>query len=561
MGRTVSIGSQDFATLRENHYFLVDKTLFIREWWESADCVTLITRPRRFGKTLNMSMLKCFFSNQYKDRPDLFEGLAIWQEEKYRNLQGTFPVLLLSFAGMKADELEGAKKQVKQMIAGLYEEHRYLLSGSLLSENEKSSFARISDQMDDIDAATAVQKLCGYLCRYYGKKVILLLDEYDTPVQEAYLNGYWDSFTSYIRNFFNATFKTNPYMERALLTGITRISKESIFSDLNNLNVVTTTSTEYERAFGFTEQEVADALAEMGLSAQMEQVKKWYDGFTFGQVRDIYNPWSITNFLDKKQFRPYWAATSSNGLVNQLIRTGSGSIKRQMECLISGESITVSFDEQIVYNQLEKDERAVWSLLLASGYLKVDEVEYRSELLEPWYHLRITNLETFSMFCTMFQGWFGTTLESYNEFLAALLCDDRKAMNAYMNDVALMTFSQFDTGKHPSGKSQPERFYHGFVLGLLVDLRDRYSIQSNGESGYGRYDIMMVPREEKDPAIVIEFKVQDPEEEEKLEDTVQAALRQIADRKYDAKLLSMGISEKRIRHYGFAFAGKKVLIG
>lgn len=561
MGRTVSIGSQDFATLRENHYFLVDKTLFIREWWESADCVTLITRPRRFGKTLNMSMLKCFFSNQYKDRPDLFEGLAIWQEEKYRNLQGTFPVLLLSFAGMKANELEGAKKQVKQMIAGLYEEHRYLLSGSLLSENEKNSFARISDQMDDIDAATAVQKLCGYLCRYYGKKVILLLDEYDTPVQEAYLNGYWDSFTSYIRNFFNATFKTNPYMERALLTGITRISKESIFSDLNNLNVVTTTSTEYERAFGFTEQEVADALAEMGLSAQMEQVKKWYDGFTFGQVRDIYNPWSITNFLDKKQFRPYWAATSSNGLVNQLIRTGSGSIKRQMECLISGESITVSFDEQIVYNQLEKDERAVWSLLLASGYLKVDEVEYRGELLEPWYHLKITNLETFSMFCTMFQGWFGTTLESYNEFLAALLCDDRKAMNAYMNDVALMTFGQFDTGKHPSGKSQPERFYHGFVLGLLVDLRDRYSIQSNGESGYGRYDIMMVPKEEKDPAIVIEFKVQDPEEEEKLEDTVQAALRQIADRKYDAKLLSMGISEKRIRHYGFAFAGKKVLIG
>lgn len=561
MGRTVSIGSQDFATLRENHYFLVDKTLFIREWWESADCVTLITRPRRFGKTLNMRMLECFFSNQYKDRPDLFEDLAIWQEEKYRNLQGTFPVLLFSFAGMKADELEGAKKQVKQMIAGLYEEHRYLLSGSLLSENEKSSFARISDQMDDIDAATAIQKLCGYLYRYYGKKVILLLDEYDTPVQEAYLNGYWDFFTSYIRNFFNATFKTNPYMERALLTGITRISKESIFSDLNNLNVVTTTSTEYERAFGFTEQEVADALAEMGLSAQMEQVKKWYDGFTFGQVRDIYTPWSITNFLDKKQFRPYWAATSSNGLVNQLIRTGSGSIKRQMECLISGESITVSFDEQIVYNQLEKDERAVWSLLLASGYLKVDEVEYRSELLEPWYHLRITNLETFSMFCTMFQGWFGTTLESYNEFLAALLCDDRKAMNAYMNDVALMTFGQFDTGKHPSGKSQPERFYHGFVLGLLVDLRDRYSIQSNGESGYGRYDIMMVPKEEKDPAIVIEFKVQDPEEEEKLEDTVQAALRQIADRKYDAKLLSMGISEKRTRHYGFAFAGKKVLIG
>lgn len=561
MKKAISIGIQGFSDLREQDCFFVDKTNFIKEWWGKRDVVTLIMRPRRFGKTLNMSMLDCFFSNKYANRADLFEGLSIWQDETYRKLQGTYPVIFLSFAAVKAGNLEDAKTQIKQEITRLYWENRNLMKEDIFGEDERELYYRTTVKMDDVTAQDSLRNLSVWMERYYGKKVIILLDEYDTPMQEAYVQGYWDEFTSFVRSLFNASFKTNPYLERAIMTGITRVSKESIFSDLNNLRVVTTTSNLYADCFGFTEEEVFAALDEYGMSDKKDEVKQWYDGFTFGEHRDIYNPWSITNYLDEHRLYPYWASTSSNGLVSRLIRTASADVKEKMEDLLRGQAITVNFDEQIVYNQLDDNEEAIWSLLLASGYLKVQNIDYRGITLEPWYTLDITNIETLSMFMTMFRGWFKNKDANYNDFVKALLKGSLKEMNIYMNDVALATFSSFDTGKKPSEKSQPERFYHGFVLGLLVELRDRYQIRSNRESGYGRYDVMLTPVTEVDDAIVIEFKVHEPDEEKSLQDTVRTALDQIKEKNYDAELLLQGIPADRIRHYGFAFEGKKVLIG
>ena len=559
---TVSIGNQGFDDIRENKYFYIDKTGLIKEWWSSGDAVTLITRPRRFGKTLNMSMLNCFFSNQYANRGDLFEGLSVWEDEKYRQLQGTYPVIFLSFADVKQNDLQGALWKIKKIIFNIYQQYAWLGSWEGLMAVEREQFAGITPDMEDTAAQSAIQDLCSYLSRYYKKKVIVILDEYDTPMQEAYIHGYWDKFTAFMRSLFNATFKTNPYLERAVMTGITRVSKESIFSDLNNLAVVTTTSDRYSTAFGFTQEEVFKSLDDMGLGERRDDVKRWYDGFVFGEHRDIYNPWSITNFLKEKKLRPYWASTSSNGLVSRLIQTAPPDIKQMMEDLISGREIVVNFDEQIVFSQLGKNKNAIWSLLMASGYLKPDKVEYKGELLEPWYHLSITNLETVSMFSNMFKGWFDSDSSNYGEFVQALLKGRLREMNIYMNDVALSTFSYFDVGTQPSERTQPERFFHGFVLGLLVELRDIYEIKSNRESGYGRYDVMLVPKSDdrKYNAIILEFKVFDSYDESTLEDTAQSALRQIEEKNYDAELIARGIEKDRIRHYGFAFEGKKVLI-
>ncbi len=561
MEPVISIGKQDFISLRENQYFYIDKTDFIRQWWESGDDITLITRPRRFGKTLNMSMLCSFFSMQYAGRGDLFEGLSIWKDEKFQKLQGTYPVIFISFADVKQTNYNDAIQKVKNIIVDAYLQYPKLSQSEKLTELERKQIARIQGDMSDVDAQDALKNLSGYLYRCYGEKVILLLDEYDTPMQEAYIHGYWDAFTGFMRSLFNAAFKTNPYLERAVMTGITRISKESVFSDLNNLMVITTTSEPYADCFGFTEQEVFAALDEFGMSGKKDEVKQWYDGFSFGSKKDIYNPWSITNYLKEKKLKPYWAATSSNGLISRLLQTASADMKSQMEKLLNGENVVVSFDEQIVFNQLEQDENAVWSLLVASGYLKVEEVEYRGMTLEPWYHLNITNLETVSMFSGMFRGWFAAVSPNYNGFITALLEGNVKAMNLYMNDVALTTFSSFDTGTYASERRQPERFYHGFVLGLLVELRDRYEVRSNRESGYGRYDVMLIPKNTRDAAMVFEFKVREPDAEKTLADTVETALGQIRTKRYDAELIARGIKQRRIRHYGFAFEGKKVLIG
>ena len=510
MQKVISIGKQNFVSLRENDCFYIDKTDLICKWWESIDEITLITRPRRFGKTLNMSMLNCFFSNQFTGREDLFKGLVVWKKEKYRKMQGTYPVIFLSFAAIKGSNYEDARDGIIMAINEAYSEHRYLLESNELTDGERKCFEEldyyaknpgIKKQVANDTICNAVKNLANCLSRYYKKKVIILLDEYDTPMQEAYLYGYWKEFTAFIRSLFNATFKTNPYLERAMMTGITRVSKESAFSDLNNLNVVTTTSTEYETCFGFSEEEVFQALEERGMNNQKKLVKSWYDGFIFGNTHDIYNPWSITNFLDKKQVRPYWADTSSNSMIDELIRKASTDIKEKMEELLQGKEIVVNFDEQIVFEQLD----------------------------------------------------------NYNQFMKALLSDDIDAMNYYMNQIIMTTFSYFDVGQNES-----ERFYHGFVLGLIADQTDIYEIRSNRESGFGRYDVMMIPKikeTKKYPAIIMEFKVRNIKREESLEDTVQTELTQIKEKCYDAELYDRGLKKEEIHHYGFAFEGKKVLIG
>ena len=567
MARTIGIGIQNFDKIREEKYFYIDKTDFIREWWESGDDVTLITRPRRFGKTLNMSMLHQFFSVDYKERGDLFEGLSIWKDEKYRHLQGTYPVISLSFARVKEREYLSTKQRICTLIAELYNAHWYLLESNVLKENEKKDYIKITEEkgnMPEVIATSAIHNLSDYLSRYYGKKVIILMDEYDTPMQEAYVNGFWDEIVSFTRSLFNSTFKTNPYLERAIMTGITRVSKESIFSDLNNLQVVTTTSNAYATAFGFTEEEVFDALEECGYSDKKEEVKRWYDGFIFGEQKDIYNPWSILNFLDKGKIDIYWANTSSNSLVGKLIREGDGETKELFEELLRGNVIKCSIDEQIAYNQLDDDVDAVWSLLVASGYLKILSYEALNEISEdedPQYELTFTNMEVRRMFRGIVKGWFKSAKRDYNEFVKALLKGDIKAMNVYMNRVALQTFSYFDTGKNPSFDG-PERFYHGFVLGLIVDLAEEYIVTSNRESGFDRYDVVIEPKvAKKNPAFILEFKVYDGDDEETLSDTVTAALAQIEDKKYEADLIARGILSENIRKYGFAFEGKKVLIG
>lgn len=560
---TVGIGIQSFAELREQNIFYIDKTPFIKEWWESGDHTTLITRPRRFGKTLNMSMLETFFSVKYAGRSDLFEGLSIWEEEKYRKLQGTYPVISLSFANVKDSDYETVSYRIRQIISDLYEEHDYLLQSEKLSELQKKYMERVMDNLTEEDAPMAINRLSKLLSRHFGSNVLILLDEYDTPMHEAYVHGFWPELSNFTRAFFYCTFKTNPYLKKAIMTGITRVGKESFFSDLNHLQVVTVTSEKYTTAFGFTPMEVFWSLLKVGKENEMEDVKWWYDGFVFGETTEIYNPWSILNFLQKGKLAPYWTNTSSNELASKLIREGGVRIKDTFERLLQGEAVLCRIDEQLIFESLAGSEAAVLSLFLASGYIKsiwCEPMDGRDLPGGPERKLVLTNNEVKITFRNIIHNWFREAQDDYPEFIQALLSGDLDQMNTHMSRLTIQLFSYFDTGNSPFGP-EPERFYHGFVLGLLVELEHRYIITSNRESGFGRYDVMLEPKNQEDAAIILEFKVHRPEQEADLKATVAAALKQIEEKQYAQGLIAKGIAPERIRSYGFAFEGKTVLIG
>ena len=473
-------------------------------------------------------------------------------------------MIFLSFAGVKANNFKDAQELINILIGQKYNEWRDFIGYEGFDDKLKQSYDGIGEGMNGMAAAMSLNKLCELLEHYFGRKAVILLDEYDAPMQEAWVGGYWDEIVSFIRSLFNNTFKTNPHLERAVMTGITRISKESIFSDLNNLKVITTSSKKYETAFGFTEEEVFVAVDSQGFDPELKKdVKFWYDGFTFGTKTDIYNPWSVTSFLDTGELGAWWADTSSNSFVSKLIRTGDPGLKEIFESLLKEESFRSVIDEQIVFSDLENSDEAVLSLLLASGYLRVKQIiEEKDECNQPRYihELMITNYETRLMFRKMVADWFKKAGSNYSEFIRCMLAGNVEDMNNYMERIARDTFSSFDAGTKPSEK-EPERFYHGFVLGLMVDRAEDYVLKSNRESGFGRYDVVMEPKDANNVAVILEFKVFNKKKEKELSDTVRNALKQIEDRHYDADLLTRGIPADRIYKYGFAFRGSECLIG
>ena len=555
----VGLGYQNFLDFVCGKRFYVDKTHFIPEWLASDARITLITRPRRFGKSMLLSTVRTFFDPMYADHPEYFKKLQVWKDKDCRRLFGTIPVISVSFGSCKGNHFEQAMRGVTLGLYNMYVQHEYLRESSRLNEEEKAEYRRIvasfSEQRTEY-VEVSIQKLCELLYKHYGVFPIILMDEYDTPLLEAYTDGYWDETINTFRQLFHTTFKENDFFYRAIITGVTRISKNSLFSDLNNLEVDTVTCDAYSDCFGFTEQEVMDAFKCQDIDT-IRDVKAMYDGFTIGRHQDIYNPWSICNYMRQRELIGYWVNTSSNKLVGDIIRRHPVESKYEIERLMAGEKVHKRINEGITFQYLEGDENSLWSLLLAVGYIKAENIVRSVEGIEC--DVSVTNREVMAMFKTEILGMFHNGWSAYGRFAEALLAHKMELMNEYLQTITYTSISYFDVADGPKERT-PENFYHGLVLGLIVSLRDRYRIVSNRESGRGRYDIAMYPLQENTDAFIMEFKVQDRKKETNLEQTAKNALQQIVDKNYEADLLAAGVPAERIYKLGFAFAGKDVLV-
>ena len=575
--RTVGIGIQSFEKIAEDReLFYVDKTGFIEEWYKKKDDITLITRPRRFGKTLTMDMLYCFFSLDYVGRQDLFEGLAISRDEAMMHLQGSMPALKISFSSLKSESFSGFLLALAGKAAAVLQRYRYLLDSTVLSDDEKEIYRDMCRPFPEIPSRDADEEkyleyvyrlthifhiLSGWLMRFHGKKVYIFMDEYDTPIQSAWMHGYYDSVMDVMRELFSETFKENEFLDRAVITGITRIAKESLFSEMNNLAISSVIHGGYDTAFGFTEGEVDSALSEFGIAARKAEVKDWYDGFSIGKVHGIYNPWSVINFLANRDRPPedYWSQSGGTGVIDYLVKKGGDGLHRDFQTLLGGRPIVKDIREDLIFPRLTSDGRAVWSLLAAAGYLKP------TARLEEGLQLAMVNREVSISLSEMVKGWFDT--ENGNDmtlFASALLRNDLAEMNRQLGRVVLTCTSVFDSGTKTSrARTKPENYFHGLTTGLLACLLGKYDLTSNGESGAGRYDLTLEPvdREKYRYAYILEFKVFDKAKGDAVvEDTARRAKEQILEMAYAAKLKSRGFDDEHICIYGVGFKGKKAVI-
>ena len=547
----VGIGVSDFKMLRMRKNYFIDKTLYIKNIIDNQAGVVLVTRPRRFGKTLNMSMLKYFFDCDSKDSKEIFKGLKIMEQgEKYTSHMGAYPCLYLTLKDVNDSNYDNMILNLKTAILEMYREHMYLLESEKLYEFEKAKMMDVLyTREDEATLKTSVREISGYLKRHYNKPVMLFIDEYDVPIQAAYINGYYEKAIDFLKSFFGATFKDNPYLEKTVLTGVSRVAKESIFSGANNFDVYTVLDNEFADDFGITSEEVDKALKDFGLEDQKEEVKKWYDGYRIGDVEGLYNPWSLLNFLAKKRLVPYWVNTSSNDLIKRTLKN-SVTVKGKMERLLKGEAIEVPINLETIIVGIENNEDNIWGLMLGTGYLKVVEQIDRKK-----YKVKLPNYEIKTLFEDIIDDWFkdkviSNDLESILQDLVNLNLKDFE--NKFRVLVEEM-FSYMDVGKNTA-----ENFYHAFVLGMLVGLKDSYYVNSNRESGFGRYDIMLEPQDKSKNSFIIEFKVADEMNEPSLEQAIENGKKQIEEKDYENSLKERGFNN--ITKMVFAFKGKEFKI-
>ena len=548
--KAVPVGIEDFERIINEDYYYVDKTMLIEELLINRAPVTLFTRPRRFGKTLNMSMIRYFFDVKNKEENrKLFENLKIYNSG-YMSEQGKYPVIFISLKDLKGDTWEECLKRLKLFIFDLYAEFEYIREK--MNEWDKRKFEKVLYEKEDADYIMSLKFLADSLYKYYGEKTIILIDEYDAPIINAFDKGYYNEAINFFQTFYSSALKTNNSLKYGILTGITRIIKEGIFSGLNNLKVDTILNKKYSEYFGLLEDEVIEMLDYFGMKYKIEEVKEWYDGYIFGES-EVYNPWSIVNYIDNGEIKAYWANVSGNTLLENMLDHAGESVYDDLKRFTDGESIEKYISDGTTIKSLLNNDDEIWQLLLYSGYLTKDEKQKEIDVTSEYtdvYNLRIPNKEIRKYFGNMFLNrFFGTEVKT-NILIKALENGDIKKFEKTLGEIMINMLSHFDLDK------EMEKIYQVFMIGLVGFLMGKYEIISNDESGYGRYDLAMIPIKSNEKAYLMEFKIS--KTKKGMEESAEKALKQIDEKKYDTKLKARGI--KNILKIGVAFYGKEVKV-